>query len=100
MKYNSRTFDNEKKGKKTMKRMKKTMKSLTSLSKEVEKMAENPAYGLILYNREQQEKQERRDDNMRRSSTVHYPDWDLINKKYITRKRQEKQEDEGKKDVS
>ena len=41
-----------------MKRMKKTMKSLTSLSKEVEKMAKNPAYGLILYNREQQEKQE------------------------------------------
>ena len=58
MKYDLRTFDNEKKGKKTMKRMKKTMKSLTSLSKEVEKMAKNPAYGLILYNREQQEKQE------------------------------------------
>jgi cation transport regulator ChaB len=30
---------------------------------------------------------DRRDDNIRRSSTVHYPDWDLINKKYITRKR-------------
>ena len=30
---------------------------------------------------------ERRDPNIRRSSTKHYPDWDIKNKKYITRKR-------------
>jgi len=31
--------------------------------------------------------EERRDPNMQRSSTVHYPDWDKKNKKYIVRKR-------------
>ena len=30
---------------------------------------------------------ERRNPDIRRSSTVHYPDWDKRNKKYITRKR-------------
>jgi|TARA_R100000750_G_scaffold3770_1_gene3015 hypothetical protein len=30
---------------------------------------------------------ERRDPNIQRSSTVHYPDWDKQNKKYIVRKR-------------
>jgi len=52
-----------------MKRMKKTMKSLTSLSKEVEKMAENPAYGLILYNREQEEKQEKQEDEGKKDAS-------------------------------
>ena len=41
-----------------MKTMKKTMKSISSISKEIERMATDHAYGLILYNREQQEKQE------------------------------------------
>jgi hypothetical protein len=42
----------------------------------------------IIYNKSLKRKsEERRDPNIRRSSTVHYPDWDLINKKYITRKR-------------
>ena len=30
---------------------------------------------------------ERRNPDIHRSSTVHYPDWDRRNKKYITRKR-------------
>ena len=32
-------------------------------------------------------KGERRNPDIHRSSTVHYPDWDRRNKKYITRKR-------------
>jgi len=32
-------------------------------------------------------KSERRNPNIKRSSTVHYPDWDKKNKKYIVRKR-------------
>lgn len=30
---------------------------------------------------------DQRDPSIRRSTTVHYPDWDLKNKKYIVRKR-------------
>jgi hypothetical protein len=30
---------------------------------------------------------ERRDPNIKRSSTTHYPDWDMKKKIYITRKR-------------
>jgi len=32
-------------------------------------------------------KGERRDPNIKRSSTTHYPDWDMKKKIYITRKR-------------
>ena len=31
--------------------------------------------------------EERRNPNIERSSTVHYPDWDKKNKEYITRQR-------------
>jgi hypothetical protein len=31
--------------------------------------------------------EERRDPDIRRSTTKHYPDWDKRNRKYITRKR-------------
>jgi len=61
MKYDSHTFDNEKKERKTMKTMRKTMNSISSISKEVERMATDHAYGLSLYNREQEKKQEKQE---------------------------------------
>ena len=61
MKYDSHTFDNEKKERKTMKTMRKTMNSISSISKEIERMATDHAYGLSLYNREQEKKQEKQE---------------------------------------
>ena len=59
MKCDLHTFDNEKKERKTMKTMRKTMKNISSISKEIERMATDQAYGLSLYNREQEKKQEK-----------------------------------------
>ena len=36
-------------------------------------------------------KGDRRDPNIRRSSTVHYPDWDMKKKEYIVPPRQRKE---------
>jgi len=43
-----------------------------------EKDIKNDLYGTEVYG-----KIERRDPNIRRSSTVHYPDWDMKKKKYL-----------------
>ena len=37
-------------------------------------------------------KGERRNPNIRRSSTKHYPDWDKINKEYVVPPKQRKEE--------
>ena len=37
-------------------------------------------------------KGERRNPNIRRSSTAHYPDWDKINKEYVVPPKQRKEE--------
>ena len=68
MKYDLHTFDNEKKERKTMRRMKETVKSISSISKEVERMATDHAYGLSLYNREQEKKQEKQEKQDKRSA--------------------------------
>ena len=45
-------------------------------------------HSIIYHGVDNIQNEERRDPNIRRSSTVHYPDWDMKNKKYITyRKR-------------
>ena len=68
MKYDLHTFDNEKKERKTMRRMKETVKSISSISKEIERMATDQAYGLTLYNREQEKKQEKQEKQDKRSA--------------------------------
>ena len=44
------------------------MKSISSISKEIERMATDQAYGLTLYNREQQEKQEKQEKQDKRGA--------------------------------
>jgi rubredoxin len=52
-----------------------------------EKDIKNDLYGTEVYG-----KIERRDPNIRRSSTKHYPDWDKINKEYVVPPKQRKEE--------
>ena len=42
-------------------------------------------------------KGERRDPDIRRSSTVHYPDWNMKKKEYIIPPRQRKEDNNGRK---